>query len=223
VIGATRKLVGVAGFEPATPSSRTRCATSISPVRALLPAAHLGVPLLKEIRLGSNDSCTRHHYSSTILVILVITAHGAASTQWPAIQREALGRYRFRSRVASRSTMVARARLMLEAGVPAAHRGYVIRSRAPDRSSARGPVWPSHRTRSGSGRRRAWCAIPRLVQKRPPMPADVAAGRRDGLTHLRPGRAGLGPVAAQFDDRGRRPGEVGHPDVRRSDRGTSAI
>jgi hypothetical protein len=25
--GITRKLVGVAGFEPATPSSRTRCAT----------------------------------------------------------------------------------------------------------------------------------------------------------------------------------------------------
>jgi hypothetical protein len=31
-IGATRKLVGVAGFEPATPSSRTRCATSHTPI-----------------------------------------------------------------------------------------------------------------------------------------------------------------------------------------------
>jgi hypothetical protein len=30
-IGATRKLVGVAGFEPATPSSRTRCAASYRP------------------------------------------------------------------------------------------------------------------------------------------------------------------------------------------------
>jgi hypothetical protein len=42
----------------------------------LPPAAHLGVPLLKEAGLGPHDICTRHHKSSTILVILVITAQG---------------------------------------------------------------------------------------------------------------------------------------------------
>jgi hypothetical protein len=36
-IGATRKLVGVAGFEPATPSSRTRCATSHPPISLVRP------------------------------------------------------------------------------------------------------------------------------------------------------------------------------------------
>src|ERR1700687_3895775 len=33
-----RSLVGVAGFEPATPSSRTRCATSHTPIRLCGPA-----------------------------------------------------------------------------------------------------------------------------------------------------------------------------------------
>jgi hypothetical protein len=51
--------------------------------RTLLPTAHLGVPLLEEAGLGPHDICTRHHYSSTILVITC-----AASVKiWPVGRR----------------------------------------------------------------------------------------------------------------------------------------
>jgi hypothetical protein len=54
-IGATRKLVGVAGFEPATPSSRTRRATSHLSFSLLRPHYALRQLLPRHLGAGSDS------------------------------------------------------------------------------------------------------------------------------------------------------------------------
>jgi hypothetical protein len=56
-----RKLVGVAGFEPATPSSRTRCATSHTPISLVRPHYALRQPLRRS-RLTMIDRFFFHDF-----------------------------------------------------------------------------------------------------------------------------------------------------------------
>jgi hypothetical protein len=55
---------------------------------ALLPAAHLGVPLLEEVRLDPNDICIRHHQPSTVLVTFSAQSYPQSHVAVRTVQSE---------------------------------------------------------------------------------------------------------------------------------------